>query len=846
MLSLKHYLTPRSIGQQFALTIGAGAGVILIVLAVANYISGRELLLQQTSQEALRAVNDEINTMDDLVEKMAMYPEVIAATELAATNNEGVKVPWLSSLLKHSPMPAIYGVYMARDSKKWQDPDSDPWVDRKSYPNPARLKYDFHDESQDWYMGAKEDKRLHVTQPYFDAGGSDIDMISITKPVYSAEGTFIGVAGVDVALDEMRKIVRKINIRDYETDLTQGEGGGKVTLSPKNQTVDVQEPRETAYLVSQSGAIIVSPETSQEKPASKSGEQDPTKALEDLLSNGLVTSVPGIQKILASDSGWQRLKDGSNKVIYWAKGRTTGWKLVLEVPYELIVAPARKLAEQSAIIGGVGLFLLIGVVFFTARRVSEPITALQTVATSFEKGSYDGGAGILERIEKRPDELGRFAKSFSAMAQEIRLREERLSEWNANLEQTVKDRTADLAAAMEKVNKVNAAMEAELAEAAAYSRAVLPGKVTAPISTDWVFISSSQLGGDSFGYHWIDDDTFSLYLLDVCGHGVGAALLSISVMNVLRTSSLVDTDFRDPASVLGNLNAAFPMEQQNDMYFTAWYGVYTLSTGTLRFACGGHPPAVLIAPDGTVLHLSAKGAVVGAFPKPTYETASTQVAPGSRLYLFSDGTYEIDRPDSTMMTHEEFSIILKDPVATGTRKLESVVMEVRQQQQKEAFADDFSLVEFHFPDNQPPSHGALRLKAELSELTRLHPFLTSYCEKEGTPTEQIFDFEVILEELVTNVIKYGRVDAGKECCLIELLREGNQITIRFSDHGNPFNPLDRDEVDTDKPIEEREIGGLGIHFIKNLTDTQIYEYKDRKNVLTLTKKFTSPAREPLI
>ena len=835
MPSLKHYLSPRSIGQRFALTIGTGAGVILIVLAVANYISGRELLLRQTSQEALRAVNDEINTMDDLVEKMAMYPEIIAATELTGANNEGVKVSWLASLLKHSPMPAIYGLYMARECRDWRDPNSNPWVDRKIWPNAAHLKYDFHDPSQDWYQGAKKAKGLYVTQPYFDMGGSDINMVSITKPVYSAQGTFLGVAGVDVALDEMRKIVRKIHIRSYESDFTLGAEEGKVTSSPKSPVAGPQEPRETAYLVSQSGAIIVSPEASQDKPVPKPSEQDQAKALEELLSNGLVTSVPGIQKILASDSGWVHLKDGSNKVIYWAKGRTTGWKLVLEVPYELIVAPARKLAEQSAIISGAGLFLLMGVVFFTARKISQPITALQTVATSFEKGSYDGGTGILERIEKRSDELGRFAKSFSAMAQEIRLREERLSERNANLEQTVKDRTAALATAMEKVEKVNVAIEAELAEAATYSRAVLPGKLTHPVSTDWVFISSSQLGGDSFGYHWLDDDTLSLYLLDVCGHGVGAALLSISVVNVLRTSSLADTNFRDPAHVLGILNAAFPMEQHNDMYFTAWYGVYSRSTNILSFACGGHPPAVLISPDGSVRHLSAKGAVVGAFPKPTYETASATVVPGSRLYLFSDGTYEIDRPNSIMMTHDEFSNILRDPSVTGTSKLEDVVAEVRRQQAKEAFADDFSLVEFRFSDNQLPSHGVLKLKADLSELARLHPFLTSYCEHEGTPMEQVFDFEVILEELVTNVIKYGGVDAGQECCLIELMREGNQITIRFSDWGNPFNSLARDEVDTDKPIEEREIGGLGIHFIKKLTDTQSYEYKNGKNVLTLTK-----------
>jgi serine phosphatase RsbU (regulator of sigma subunit)/anti-sigma regulatory factor (Ser/Thr protein kinase) len=737
-------------------------------------------------------------------------------------------------------MPAIYGLYIDRECRDWRDPDSNPWVDRKSWPHAAHLKYDFHDESQDWYRGAKESKGLHVTQPYFDAGGSDIDMVSITKPVYSAKGTFLGVAGVDVALDEMRKIVRKIHIRNYESDLAMGVEEGKVTSSPKGPSLGPKDLRETAYLISQSGAIIVSPETTKDKPAPKAGEQDPAKALEDLLSNGLVTSVPGIQKILASDSGWQHLRDGSNKVIYWAKGRTTGWKLVLEVPYQLIVAPAAKLAQESAIIGGCGLILLIGVVFFTARRVSQPITELQTVATSFERGSYEGDKGILERIGKRPDELGRFAKSFSTMVREIRLREERLSEWNANLEQTVKERTADLASAMTKVEKINAAMQAELAEAATYSRAVLPEKLTSPVSTDWVFISSSQLGGDSFGYHWLDDDTLSLYLLDVCGHGVGAALLSISVVNVLRISSLADTNFRDPANVLGNLNAAFPMEQHNDMYFTAWYGVYTRSTGTLRFACGGHPPAVLIAADGSFQNLSAKGAVVGAFPKPTYETASVTVARGSRLYLFSDGTYEIDRPDSTMMTHEEFSLILRDSAESGCTKLEAIVNEVRRQQGKNDFADDFSLVEFRFPSEQFRSHGVLKLKADLGEVARLHPFLSSYCEHEGTPMEQILDFEVILEELVTNVIKYGGVDAGQECCLIELLREGNQITIRFSDWGNPFNPLDQGEVDTDKPIEEREIGGLGIHFIKKLTDTQSYEYRDRQNVLTLTKKFTIP------
>jgi len=87
---------------------------------------------------------------------------------------------------------------------------------------------------------------------------------------------------------------------------------------------------------------------------------------------------------------------------------------------------------------------------------------------------------------------------------------------------------------------------------------------------------------------------------------------------------------------------------------------------------------------------------VGVFPEPVFETSSVKVEAGSRLYLFSDGTYEIDRPDATMMTHEEFSMILRTPVSGKITKLEAIVSEVRRQQQKDSFSDDFSLIEFTF------------------------------------------------------------------------------------------------------------------------------------------------------
>jgi sigma-B regulation protein RsbU (phosphoserine phosphatase) len=111
-------------------------------------------------------------------------------------------------------------------------------------------------------------------------------------------------------------------------------------------------------------------------------------------------------------------------------------------------------------------------------------------------------------------------------------------------------------------------LASELTQAARYVRSLLPEKrSTGSIRADWRFIPSTDLGGDSFGYDWIDDDHFAFYLLDVSGHGVGAALLSVSALNALRSQSLPQTDFHQPGQVLAALNRAFQMDQQDGLYF---------------------------------------------------------------------------------------------------------------------------------------------------------------------------------------------------------------------------------------------------------------------------------------
>ena len=237
----------------------------------------------------------------------------------------------------------------------------------------------------------------------------------------------------------------------------------------------------------------------------------------------------------------------------------------------------------------------------------------------------------------------------------------------------------------------------ELAEASQYVRSLLPARLDGPLRTDWQFITSSQLGGDFFGYHWLDDDRLVLYLLDVSGHGVGAALLSVSVHMALWRETLPDTRFDEPGEVLAALNRAFPTDEKMGKYFTIWYGVYQRSTGLLRYATAGHPPAVLLQAGQEPIKLGDSSLMIGVMPDASYRTHEQRVAPGSRLYLFSDGVFEIHQAENRMLMVDGLINVLRQLPSDGGSRARQVLRRIQEIQGSTQFADDFSFLELEVP-----------------------------------------------------------------------------------------------------------------------------------------------------
>jgi phosphoserine phosphatase RsbU/P len=240
----------------------------------------------------------------------------------------------------------------------------------------------------------------------------------------------------------------------------------------------------------------------------------------------------------------------------------------------------------------------------------------------------------------------------------------------------------------------------ELAQAAQYVISLLPDRLSGEIVTDWKFIPSVELGGDAFGYYWLDADHFVMYLLDVCGHGVKAALLSISAMNVLRNQTLPATDFTRPAQVLAGLNEAFQMERHNGLYFTLFYAVYNKQTRKLAYANAGHPPAILMAgatrETAAPVLLGKRGMIIGGLPRMSFPEETLDVPAFCRLYIFSDGVYEIEKPDKTMMRLPELVSILTAASGAKGSAIEHTITAVREIGAAQHFEDDVSIVEVSF------------------------------------------------------------------------------------------------------------------------------------------------------
>ena len=245
---------------------------------------------------------------------------------------------------------------------------------------------------------------------------------------------------------------------------------------------------------------------------------------------------------------------------------------------------------------------------------------------------------------------------------------------------------------------VTAELDRDLEQANSYVQSLLPAAVReGPVRCEWVYQPSAKLGGDAFGYFQLEDGLFVGYLIDVSGHGAGAAMHAVSILNVLSRSALPGADMRNPNQVLTALNAMFPMDSSGGMYFTMWYGVYDAATRKLDYATAGHHAAYLRSADtGALIPLGTKNPVIGVMDRSSFNAASHVVAPGSSLFVFSDGVFEVTTRDGAQWDLPDFLPLIQQPSLLGFSEPQRLLQAVQDVKQPGGFEDDFSMVVLQF------------------------------------------------------------------------------------------------------------------------------------------------------
>ncbi len=304
--------------------------------------------------------------------------------------------------------------------------------------------------------------------------------------------------------------------------------------------------------------------------------------------------------------------------------------------------------------------------------------------------AHDKPAQIVEGLERGADDF----LSKSASKQEIAARVLaglRTGRLVRELEATGNQ----LETSLQLLQRKQAEMEADLHTAAAFVQSLLPpqGSPVQGITLAWESQPSLALGGDLFGVMAINADHLGLYILDASGHGVAAALRSASLMTFLRVENMMQLiGSYDPEEVLFEANRRFPLSADGE-YFTLWVGQLHLRTRSLSYASAGHPGALLSRVGGPSRWLTRASCPLGFDTSARFTSERVSLKPADRLFLLSDGIYEVSSPAGELWGRARFQEVIdagRHMVLSTT--IASCFSAARSWQQAQHFPDDAAVV----------------------------------------------------------------------------------------------------------------------------------------------------------
>ncbi len=579
-------LRNRGITLRLVVFFSAIGSLVFVLIVAYNYYFSRQTIEKNVLENAKNLAISSANRIEAVLRPVQKIPENLAYFLENDTYGDNDLFQLLYDVVTKNK--EIYGVGVAFEPRAFKRDAIyyAPYFYRPS--SYVAIKYlDEHYDyfMWDWYQIPRELGTAEWTEPYFGEGG-EIVMSSYSVPFYrTVDGNrqLRGVVCADISLDWLAEIVSSIRI------LKTGFG----------------------FLITENGTFVVYPD-------------------KKLVMNHTIFSAaeeagdPRIRDIgrrmIRGESGFVPFRDPITKgdaYIYYTPIKSNGWSLGIVFPQKELDADVLGLNKIVLLLGLSGIALLCIAALVVSRSITGPLRSMAGAASHIAGGNLD----VPIPFAAQGDEVGKLAQAFQYM------------------QDSLKDyirQVTDAATERERA-------ESELRIASNIQMSILPKSFRTDYQGGRLDVSASirparEVGGDFYDFFELDDDNVCAVIADVSGKGVPAALFMAVTKTLLKAKSGMTAD---PALMLTSLNNELARDNEMTMFVTVFCAVLNVASGRIRYASGGHNPAVVIASDGSMrLVGEPKGLVVGALEDITYETGDLVLQKGEYLFLYTDGVVE--------------------------------------------------------------------------------------------------------------------------------------------------------------------------------------------------------------
>ena len=640
---------------------------------------------------------------------------------------------------------------------------------------------------QEWYTKPLAEGKGTWSEPYIDEGGGEVGMITYSQPIINSKGEIYAIQTADIALHWLSELMCELD-----------------STTKQNMFKDSESFPSYSFIVSHKGTIVAYPYKAELSYKTLYEFLEDHDGLED--ANEILSSNNGYTTVVQNNTG-------TMYVLFYSSIEHTGWTLVTIMPLKVILKPV------GSIIGIFGILMLIGLIIVAVicrsaiRRVTMPITQFADSADEIASGNLSVELPTI----KTKDEMLRLHNSFATMQKSL-------------IQQIEETRSA---------NEEKGRIESELNIARDIQMSMLPK--TFPPFPDRNDIEiygkqkpAKEVGGDLYDFY-IRDEKLFFCIGDVSGKGVPASLVMAVTRTLFRTISFKEAL---PERILFGINNAMASNNESNMFVTLFLGVLDLPTGRLRYSNAGHNAPMLIGQTIGLLPCAAN-VPLGVQTDWKFSQQETTIDLNTCIFLYTDGLTEAENAANEQFMEERMIEVAKGMSHEPQQMIEQMFNAVHQFVGNAEQSDDLTMLAIQYTkplEKDMKLQRSITLPNDIEKVPVLAEFVDEVCEIVGFDMSTTMGINLALEEAVVNVMSYAYQPGTTGNVNIEAIANETRLKFIISDWGTPFDPTAEKEVDTTLSAEERPIGGLGIHLVRQIMDSINYERIDGMNVLTLRKK----------